>query len=86
MLGLGERPEEIRQTIGDLAAAGCRILTLGQYLQPSPRHLPVEAYVPPEEFEAWRKIALTMGFSEVASAPFVRSSYHAQESFHALTR
>jgi lipoyl synthase len=86
MLGLGERPEEIRQTIGDLAAAGCRILTLGQYLQPSPRHLPVEAYVPPEEFEAWRKMALTMGFSEVASAPFVRSSYHAKESFHALTR
>ena len=86
MLGLGERPEEIRQTIGDLAAAGCRILTLGQYLQPSPQHLPVEAYVPPEEFEAWRKAALTMGFSEVASAPFVRSSYHAKESFHALTR
>jgi lipoyl synthase len=84
MLGLGERPEEIRQTLQDLRAAGCRILTLGQYLRPSPEHLPVEAYVPPEEFENWRKAALDMEFSEVASAPFVRSSYHAQESFRAL--
>jgi lipoyl synthase len=86
MLGLGEQPEEIRQTLEDLRASGCRILTLGQYLQPSPEHLPVDAYVPPEEFEAWRKASLTMGFSEVTSAPFVRSSYHAQESFKALTR
>ena len=86
MLGLGERPEEIRQTLLDLRAAGCRILTLGQYLQPSPEHLPVEAYVPPDDFENWRRDALEMGFSEVASAPFVRSSYHAKESFNALTR
>ena len=86
MLGLGERPEEIRQTLLDLRAAGCRILTLGQYLQPSPEHLPVEAYVPPDDFENWRRAALEMGFSEVASAPFVRSSYHAKESFNALTR
>jgi lipoic acid synthetase len=85
MLGLGERPAEIRQTLADLRATGCRILTLGQYLQPTPQHLPVEAYVTPEEFEAWRKVALELGFSEVASAPFVRSSYHAKESFHALT-
>jgi lipoic acid synthetase len=86
MLGLGERPEEIRQTLLDLRAAGCRILTLGQYLQPSPEHLPVEAYVPPDDFENWRRDALEMGFSEVASAPFVRSSYHAKESFNALKR
>jgi lipoic acid synthetase len=86
MLGLGETPEELRQTLLDLCEAGCRILTLGQYLQPSPEHLPVEAYVPPEEFEKWRKAALEMGFAEVASAPFVRSSYHAKESFRALNR
>jgi lipoic acid synthetase len=86
MLGLGEMPEELRQTLQDLRAVGCRILTLGQYLQPSPEHLPVEAYVPPDEFEKWRKVALEMGFSEVASAPFVRSSYHAKESFRALKR
>ena len=86
MLGLGERPEEIRQTLQDLRAVGGRILTLGQYLQPSPEHLPVEAYVPPDDFENWRTVALEMGFAEVASGPFVRSSYHAKESFNALTR
>jgi len=86
MLGLGETPEELRQALLDLREAGCRILTLGQYLQPSPEHLPVEAYVPPEEFDRWREAALKMGFAEVASAPFVRSSYHARESFQALTR
>ena len=86
MLGLGERPEETRQALQDLRAVGCRILTLGQYLQPSPAHLPVEAYVPPADFDNWRKVALGLGFSEVASAPFVRSSYHAKESFKALTR
>jgi lipoic acid synthetase len=86
MLGLGERPEEVRQTLQDLRAAGCRILTLGQYLQPSPEHLPVETYVPPDAFESWRRAALDMGFSEVASAPFVRSSYHAKESFQSLKR
>jgi lipoic acid synthetase len=86
MLGLGERADEIRQTLQDLRAVDGRILTLGQYLQPSPAHLPVEAYVPPADFENWRKAALDMGFSEVASAPFVRSSYHAKESFQALKR
>jgi lipoic acid synthetase len=84
MLGLGETADELRQTLLDLRATGCRILTLGQYLQPSPEHLPVEAYVSPADFESWRQAALHMGFSEVASAPFVRSSYHAQESFRAL--
>jgi lipoic acid synthetase len=86
MLGLGEGPEEIRQVLQDLRAAGCRILTLGQYLQPSPEHLPVEDYIPPETFNRWRETALAMGFSQVASAPFVRSSYHAKESFRALKR
>jgi lipoyl synthase len=86
MLGLGEQSDEIQQTLEDLRQAGCRILTLGQYLQPSPQNLPVETYVTPDEFETWRKAALELGFSEVASAPFVRSSYHARESFNALAR
>ena len=86
MLGLGEEAQEVRCTMQDLRAADCRILTLGQYLQPSPEHLPVIRYVTPEEFEDWRTSALQMGFAEVASGPFVRSSYHAKESFNALTR
>ncbi len=85
MLGLGEEAQEVRRTLQDLRAADCRILTLGQYLQPSPEHLPVIRYVTPEEFENWRTSALEMGFAEVASGPFVRSSYHAKESFNALT-
>jgi lipoic acid synthetase len=84
MLGLGEGAEELRQSLQDLRAAGCRILTLGQYLRPSEAHLPVEAWITPEEFENWRRAALAMGFAEVASGPFVRSSYHAKESFEAL--
>ncbi|RPJ21331.1 MAG: lipoyl synthase, partial [Desulfobacteraceae bacterium] len=84
MLGLGERPEEVLQVLNDQVQAGCRILTLGQYLQPSAEHLPVERFVPPEEFEEWRKKALGLGFGEVASGPFVRSSYHAQEAYQAL--
>ena len=86
MLGLGEEAQEVRRSLQDLRAADCRILTLGQYLQPSPEHLPVIRYVTPEEFEDWRTSALQMGFAEVASGPFVRSSYHAKESFNALTR
>ena len=85
MLGLGERPEEVQQVLKDLLEAGCRILTLGQYLQPSAEHLSVERFVPPEEFEEWRKKALEMGFGEVASGPFVRSSYHAHEAYQALS-
>lgn len=79
MLGLGESPEEIRRTLRDLREAGCDLLTLGQYLQPSKRNLPVARFVDPEEFDGWRKTALEAGFSEVASGPFVRSSYHAKE-------
>ena len=85
MLGLGERPEEVQHVLADLLAAGCRILTLGQYLQPSAQHLPVERFVSPQEFEGWRKKALDMGFREVASGPFVRSSYHAQEAYQSLS-
>jgi lipoic acid synthetase len=84
MLGLGESSEEIRSTLRDLIDAGCRILTLGQYLQPSKAHLPVKRFVTPEEFEQWRQIALEIGFSEVASGPFVRSSYHAKELYQAV--
>jgi len=81
MLGLGEEQAEVEKALQDLAAAGCSILTLGQYLQPSKNHLPVERFIPPEEFESWRRKALAIGFAEVASGPFVRSSYHAQELF-----
>lgn len=86
MLGLGESPEELQQVLNDLLEADCRILTLGQYLQPSENHLPVERFIPPEEFDRWREIALETGFLEVASGPFVRSSYHAGELYEALTR
>ena len=79
MLGMGEMPEEVRRTLKDLRHAGCRIMTLGQYLQPSSDHLPVERYIPPDEFDTWKIEALAMGFSQAASGPFVRSSYHAKE-------
>jgi lipoic acid synthetase len=84
MLGLGETSAEIRSTLNDLVDAGCRILTVGQYLQPSKAHLPVKRFIPPEEFERWRQMALEMGFAEVASGPFVRSSYHAKELYRAV--
>jgi lipoic acid synthetase len=83
MLGLGETTAEIRQTLQDLLDAGCRMLTMGQYLQPSEDHLPVARFVPPAEFGQWQKTAFQMGFGEVASGPFVRSSYHAKELFNA---
>lgn len=79
MLGLGETDEEILATLRDLRAHGCDILTLGQYLRPSSSHLPVDRYVTPESFDAWRHVALGMGFSEVAAGPLVRSSYRADE-------
>ena len=83
MLGLGESPEELKKTLSDLVEAGCSILTLGQYLQPSGEHLPVKRFVPPEEFDQWKESALEMGFCEVASGPFVRSSYNARELYEA---
>ena len=79
MLGLGETTEEIVAVCADLRAVGCEILTVGQYLQPSPGHLPVERYVPPEEFDALGNLVRGLGFKLVASGPFVRSSYHAGE-------
>lgn len=79
MLGLGERPDELETALKDLLTAGCRILTIGQYLQPRKDCLPVVRFVPPAEFDAWRKAALGMGFHRVASGPLVRSSYHAEE-------
>jgi len=84
MLGLGESSAEIRQTLQDLLDVGCRMLTLGQYLQPTKEHLPVKCFIPPETFTEWRGTALGMGFEEVASGPFVRSSYHAKELYQAL--
>ena len=77
MLGLGERSDELEEALKDLLKAGCRILTLGQYLQPTKNHLPVQRFVPPREFEKWHETARRMGFKQVASGPFVRSSYHA---------
>ena len=82
MLGVGETREGVRQTLADLRAVDCRMVTLGQYLQPSPDHLPVKRYVPPEEFDQWRDEALQMGFQEVASGPLVRSSYQARELYN----
>lgn len=79
MLGLGETPEEILSVCADLRSVGCQMLTIGQYLQPSPHHLPVERYVPPEEFEGLGALVRKLGFKLVASGPFVRSSYHAGE-------
>ncbi len=83
MLGLGETTDELLETWADLLAAGCRMLTLGQYLQPSLAQTPVVRYVPPEEFERLGELARRMGFEQVASGPFVRSSYHAGEMFNA---
>jgi lipoic acid synthetase len=79
MLGLGETRDELLDTLADLLGAGCDMLTLGQYLQPSPAHLPVVRYVPPDEFDDLGRAARNMGFRQVASGPFVRSSYHARE-------
>jgi lipoic acid synthetase len=84
MLGLGEKASEVEQTLLDLMRAGCDMLTLGQYLQPTPEHLPVVRYVPPDEFQNWRSRALAIGFKEVASGPFVRSSYHAHELYQTM--
>jgi lipoic acid synthetase len=79
MLGLGEREEEVLTALQDLRAAGCDILTLGQYLQPSLKHLPVIEFVMPEQFANYKTRAEEMGFIHVASGPLVRSSYHADE-------
>ena len=79
MLGLGETRDELMDVFADLRHVGCDMLTLGQYLQPTPDHLPVERFVPPEEFDEIGELARKLGFGMVASGPFVRSSYHAGE-------
>jgi lipoic acid synthetase len=80
MLGLGEIREEVLATLRDLRAASVDIVTLGQYLRPSPKHLPIVRYISPEEFADYRAEALAMGFDEVVAGPLVRSSYHAAEA------
>lgn len=77
MLGLGETESELTEVFANLRSVGCDILTLGQYLRPSPEQLPVERYVPPEEFDALRRVASSLGFRHVEAGPLVRSSYHA---------
>jgi lipoic acid synthetase len=84
MLGLGETSDEVDRTLDDLLTAGCQFLTLGQYLQPSKKHLPVVRFIHPDIFEAWRQKALNMGFQEVASGPFVRSSYQAKSLYERM--
>jgi lipoyl synthase len=79
MVGLGEEWDEIVATLADLRAAGCGILTIGQYLRPSPAHLPMSRYYHPDEFRQLKTVALEMGFGHVESGPLVRSSYHAHE-------
>jgi len=86
MLGFGETHEELVQTWRDLLVSGCDILTMGQYLQPSADHLPVERFLPPEEFADLGQEALEMGFSGVASGPFVRSSYQAEKLYRQALR
>ncbi|MBN2254007.1 MAG: lipoyl synthase, partial [Kosmotogaceae bacterium] len=81
MVGLGEGEDEVKSVIEDLLGAGCKMLTIGQYLQPSHKHLPVAEYITPEQFESYRIFALERGFSFVASGPLVRSSYHAALGF-----
>ncbi|MGI6242190.1 MAG: lipoyl synthase [Prevotella sp.] len=80
MVGLGETQEEVLQLMDDILATGCRRLTIGQYLQPTVRHLPVQTYVTPREFAEYKKIALEKGFKHVESGPLVRSSYHAERT------
>jgi lipoic acid synthetase len=85
MLGLGETVEEVVEALADLRSIGCDLVTLGQYLQPSLEHLPVVRYLPPAEFDELGRLARCLGFTDVASGPFVRSSYHADEMARAPT-
>jgi len=81
MLGLGEKEEEVIDLMKDLKRVRCDFLTIGQYLQPRADRLPVVRYIPPEEFEAYKKVGEKMGFKGIASGPFVRSSFHASQLF-----
>lgn len=84
MLGLGEHPNEVEQVLRDLRDHGVDMLTIGQYLQPSPHHLAVERFAPPEEFAALNRLATRLGFGNAACGPLVRSSYHADQQAHRL--
>lgn len=79
MVGLGETDDEVRAVMADLRAVDCDILTIGQYLQPTAKHLGVQSFVTPEQFEAWREAGEAMGFLQVVSSPLTRSSYHAEQ-------
>ncbi len=86
MVGLGETWDEVVQVMQDLRQVDCDILTLGQYLQPSPKHLPLVRYVPPAEFDQWRTVGEEMGFLQVVASPLTRSSYHAAEVKNLIRR
>ena len=79
MVGLGETPAEVEELMDDLISVGCKILTIGQYLQPTHKHFPVAAYITPEQFAVYKETRLKKGFEQVESAPLVRSSYHAEK-------
>jgi lipoic acid synthetase len=79
MLGLGETEEEVVTVMDDLRGVGCEVMTIGQYLQPTLKHLTVKEYIRPEQFAKYRTIALSKGFRHVESGPLVRSSYHAEK-------
>jgi lipoic acid synthetase len=79
MVGIGERPEEVYETLEEIRAAGVEVMTLGQYMQPTPKHLPVDRWVHPDEFDRYRRYALDLGFLHCEAGPLVRSSYHAHE-------
>jgi len=79
MLGLGETFDEVVETMDDLRSVGCQVLTLGQYLQPTPKHLPVVEFIHPDVFSELKEIGLQKGFRFVESGPLVRSSYHAEK-------
>ncbi|MFN3694898.1 MAG: lipoyl synthase, partial [Ignavibacterium sp.] len=84
MVGIGEKPEEVIELMKDLVEHGCDILTIGQYLQPTKQHLPVDRFVTPDEFRMYKEEGLKMGFKIVESAPLVRSSYHADQHARAI--
>lgn len=79
MVGLGETDAEVREAMQDLRAVDCDILTLGQYLQPTPKHLAVKGFIPPEQFDTWRDFGESIGFLQVVASPLTRSSYHAEQ-------
>ena len=85
MVGLGETDEEVRQVMADLRAVDCDILTIGQYLQPTQKHLGVKDFITPEQFDQWRLVGEAMGFLQVVSSPLTRSSYHAEEVRRLMT-